>query len=105
MIDLATWLMGRIAEDEAEARYWTCDCAIEGFPLRHGSRCEERVKAECESKRRIVEIHRPHDYGDLIACEVCADLSGEVEPWPCPTLRYLAMPYADRDGYDPEWRP
>ncbi|WP_373305012.1 DUF6221 family protein [Streptomyces bluensis] len=24
---------------------------------------------------------------------------------PCPTLRLLALPYADRDGYQESWRP
>jgi hypothetical protein len=28
-----------------------------------------------------------------------------AEPFPCPTLRCLALPYADRANYRQEWKP
>lgn len=33
-----------------------------------------------------------------------ARLDDDEQP-PCPTLRSLALPYADREGYRQEWRP
>lgn len=76
-----------------------------------------RVLAECDAKRRIVELHKSagrlctgdpdlpeswHDY-----CDTCG--SGEPyeypTPWPCDTLKLLALPYADRPGYREDWRP
>ena len=64
-----------------------------------------RVLAECEAKRRIVGEH--HRSG--VSCPTCSlgDEDGEVVYWrdPCPTLRLLALPYADHPDYRQEWRP
>ena len=57
-----------------------------------------RVLREVEAKRRIIE---EHPYAGAGKCETC-DLDRD---WPCPTLRLLALPYADRSGYREEWRP
>jgi hypothetical protein len=39
-------------------------------------------------------------------CYSCSDKRGDdIEPYPCPTVRLLALPYADRPGYRDEWRP
>lgn len=69
-----------------------------------------RVLAECEAKRRIVELHGPEPgFVDRrwLYCKVCvrfhADIDCENEAWPCPTLRLLALPYADHPDYRPEW--
>ena len=62
-----------------------------------------RVLAECDAKRRIVELHTgEHE------CSVY-DHDGEIDHCQyvlgdCSTLRLLALPYADRDGYREEWR-
>jgi len=76
-----------------------------------------RVLAECEAKRRIVALHvgsgrdpfYSHKGGPLDTCDVCvsfhADMDCSNEPWPCPTLRILALPYADHADYDESWRP
>ena len=70
-----------------------------------------RVLAECEAKRRIVEIHRPHpfllddDRGEAWECEACGGdvpASGAVT---CPTTRALATVYADHPDCDETWRP
>lgn len=71
-----------------------------------------RVRADCEAKRRIVALH---DNRYLLGeCTSCADgwrdlTSGEGshEPlaYPCPTLRALALPFADHPDYDESWRP
>lgn len=68
-----------------------------------------RVLAECEAKRRIVEEHsdggKDWDGQRFVHwCRRCAGRRGH-EPWPCPTLRALALPYADHPDYRQEWRP
>lgn len=75
-----------------------------------------RVLAECEAKRRIVEMHAVVELKDWRsldggyptctvshACETCGTYSEYPEAWPCDTLRALALPYADREGYRQEW--
>jgi hypothetical protein len=152
--DLATWLLDRIAEDEAVAReaqgrsaYGYIDTAFEEavdlalgegareVALAHIARHDPaRVLAECKSKRRIVEEHtrsivrtvkpdapsmpelkytsrgveiwRPalREWHSLTQDEHNAILEAYTDPAPPPlTLRLLALPYADQDGYDPSW--
>lgn len=65
----------------------------------------DRVLADCDAKRRIVEWHREETLPDGVPtrtglCDICMNWS-----WPCDTLRLLALPYADRPGYMQEWRP
>jgi hypothetical protein len=66
-----------------------------------------RVLAEVDAKRRIIDEHGSYSgYGTH--CDTCRHPTDDVaagEPWPCPTLRLLALPYADRPGYRNEWRP
>lgn len=131
---LAEFLLSRIAEDEAAARDAAFDDdrwrQSETDPLRvrtklshntvaraefddhaaHITRWDpERVLAECEAKRRIIEIH--YDRGEGRGCGRCATAAGgsdgfvwvEPDAWPCDTLRVLAAPYSDHPDYDPEW--
>jgi hypothetical protein len=63
-----------------------------------------RILAECEAKRRIVELHdRSHE------CSVY-DHHGEIDncSWEpggdCSTLRLLAFPYSDHPDFQPGWR-
>lgn len=66
-----------------------------------------RVLAECEAKRRIVEIHKLEDYRGVPSCYLCApEYSWGTEPdeGPCDTLLALAQPYADHLDFDPAWR-
>lgn len=37
-------------------------------------------------------------------CSRCGDADEGEEPWPCATVRLLALPYADRPGYRDTWR-
>lgn len=63
-----------------------------------------RVLAEIAAKRAIVELHEPYaseSHGGA-ACWVCGP--GGF-PWPCTTLRFLALPDAGHDSYREEWRP
>ena len=121
---LAAWLLEQVAEDERLANAcltdevcpWRDEDWVEiGSPsIDHVQRHDpHRVLAECEAKRRIIETHRPYDCTDPKGqrCFVCASTraypSGAAihEAWPCPTLRLLALPHADRPGYREEWRP
>ncbi len=70
-----------------------------------------RVLAECEAKRKVVELHTEGvDYDQegnrfSTGCNECGgDTYMTVVPWPCPTLRYLAQPYADHPDFREEWR-
>jgi len=73
-----------------------------------------RVLAEVDAKRRILDEH-PATVGwdgnshDGTVCGTCSmnDDSGALDgdPYPCPTLRLLALPYADHPAYQDAWRP
>lgn len=115
---LTEFLLARIADDEAVARQanphhnddiddWGAQTDAEARWDRqpHGQRCAwrlgegmadkcecgypARVLAECEAKRRIVDIYRSE---------------WEMDPIN-ETLRLLALPYADHPDYDEKWRP
>jgi len=73
-----------------------------------------RVLAECDAKLAILEQHPTGSGWDgdnfgCAVCETCAhyDHSGDLngDPYPCKTLRHLALPYSDRPGYREEWKP
>ena len=83
-----------------------------------------RALAEVDAKRRILDLHTgEHDcpewktgvYADDWPIGVSHGKPGErwahitVEHFeadePCPTVRLLALPYADRPGYRDEWKP
>lgn len=73
-----------------------------------------RVLAEVDAKRRIIDEHyvaTGYDghRADADVCGRCAEddqAGGSVgDPWPCTTLRLLALPYSGRPGYRQEWRP
>ena len=115
MTTLTEFLRARIAEDERRVEF------VRGFIPDEGDQGEyinpARVLAECEAKRRIVDLHvgSANDpfytgHGRLVdTCDVCvnfhADMDCSNEPWPCPTLRLLALPYADHPEFRSEWRP
>ena len=98
---LTEFLLARIVEEEQAANdvlAWPESTGVLKAP-------SQRRLAECESKRRIVEIHQSYgDYGNW--CQTC-DLDDPPvgEGWPCKTLRLLALPDADHPEYDQAWRP
>lgn len=74
-----------------------------------------RVLAECEAKRCIVELHftaNGTSPDGPPCCNRCTEwddypyrvVAGD-DPWPCVTLKLLALPYASHPDYDPLWRP
>jgi hypothetical protein len=109
--DLADFLLARIAEDEAQARgtsdlawtaqrrasWHTVDCGYGmGESARVGCSCHvpARVLAMCEAHKEIVAEHS-------FSCG-SGDENGAA--WRCPTLRSLALPYADHPDYREEWK-
>jgi hypothetical protein len=121
---ITEFLLARIAEDEALAR----DAASEGSPPRTGWQLwtnklsttpggerlgprgtveahPNRVLAECEVKRWIVELHVCDPERGAIWDPACTvDGYGAAVPDDCPTLRFLASVYADHPDYREEWR-
>jgi hypothetical protein len=100
---LTEFLLARIAEDEDDARAAVDDDPNWLYPA--------RGLAECEAKRRIVALHEATtDFSGEVYCWVCSNvertgLDTYLEPMPCPTLRLLALPYADHPDYQPAWKP
>ena len=115
---LIEFLLARITDEENLAR----DAASEGTPHRTGwqlwtSKVDTtpggellgprgsveaspvRVLAECEAKRAIMKLHsaEPGQHPDF-----CGH---DLRELPCPTLRLLALVYADHPDYLPEWKP
>jgi hypothetical protein len=73
-----------------------------------------RVLAEVKAKRQIIDVHPPTLGDDGRAssgtvCRTCAQDSHDGglngDPFPCLTLRLLALPYAGHAEYREEWRP
>jgi hypothetical protein len=114
MSDLTGFLLARIAEDEAMARKVQGYCEPHSRIEIHLSRTEtlpdgsrsgthetvtpydpDRVLAECEAKRRIVE--------EVLANPLGKWKAGERSPWADKMLGILAAPYADHPDYREEW--
>lgn len=129
VLTLTDFLLARIAEDEAaidvDGSFGRPD-PVGDRPLQRWDYDEmligpARMLAECEAKRRIVELHPPGlpvivdmpappgsmasrihvPSPDKPSCARC----GPTVEWPCQTLRVLAMPYVDHPDYREEWRP
>jgi hypothetical protein len=74
-----------------------------------------RVLADVASKRKILALHSEatgftmgytenFDYGRTPnACNECGTADEYAVPWPCPTLRALAQPYAGAEGWQEAW--
>ncbi|BBC35256.1 hypothetical protein SGFS_065500 [Streptomyces graminofaciens] len=62
-----------------------------------------RVLREIDAKRRLLDEHEATGLKGCAACGFTLEYMGHG-PW-CTTLRLLALPYADRDGYREEWSP
>lgn len=100
-LTLAEVLLARIAEDKAEAKYAENYIPDDGPFVRWDS---DRVLAECEAKRQIVELHTPARTARAVAegedyesCPVCDPFPPieDPSPGPCETLRLLALPYRE----------
>ncbi len=127
-LTLTDFLLARIAEDEAVARLAADTEGAEKWAtlppgelpnvdahmgtLPHIARHDPaRVLAECEAKRRIVELHDVDCYvgtgpdgDDEYFCEGCRTSTIDPADIQCPTLRALTLSYADHPDYRDEWR-
>jgi hypothetical protein len=83
--------------------------AITSSAEEHAETIHQRSRAlrDVEAKRRIVEEHEHELSGDEAGCWTCHEDRdyGLIESGWCPTLRLLALPYADHEDYDETWRP
>ncbi|MET9728696.1 DUF6221 family protein [Streptomyces zaomyceticus] len=74
-----------------------------------------RVLAEVDAKRQMVALHGPvilragggaAHFDTTRVCRSCEPPKQFPETaWPCPTLRLVALPYADHPDYQDAWRP
>lgn len=106
-MSIADWLLEQIAADEGEANY-LANTGVQG--TQYGSvntalsHVIDIVRQDAEARRRIVELHGWTSWSsgsfDVDLCNECRDQKA-----PCPTLKLLALPYADRAGYEEAWRP
>ena len=97
VITLPEFLLARIAEDERRVEF------VRDFIPEHGDQGEyidpARVLAECDAKRRIVEMQATNDEDrHLPGFHYKAQMIERV-------LHALALPYADHPDYREEWRP
>ena len=125
---LADWLIMQIAEDERIAiandfNLWPGDTLrkvaenkthyawqphdVSPQRIAHILRFDpKRVLAECDTKRRIIELCKPPLVDVSPPTRPGTEfIPGMGRPWGEPVLRLLALPYADRPGYRAEWRP
>lgn len=116
MTDLVTWLREQLDEDEDDASGIHTELCTSSRVRGFADGCDcgwpPRVLAEVDAKRAILgEIFRYEakvdgEWGcccsaDHIAAGRCPETSvAEIT-----ALRWLALPYADRPGYDLAWRP
>jgi len=118
MTDLAEFLLARIADDESRARIlaetrrnvWGAE--VWDGPESPYPDTPPRILDDCKAKRQIVELHAEdieHYCPTVDGSEYFNRLNGWAEaadnPQICPTLRLLALPYADHPDYLEEWRP
>lgn len=117
-VTLTDFLLARYAEEEAAARLTIADrkrmfddepdepnFVFRDWPDHPGPGIvivgAERVLAECEAKRRIIEGYRIDSYNT--PWQGCGDdCEWKALGW---ALRLLTLPYADHPDYRPEWRP
>jgi hypothetical protein len=94
MSDLITWLRAQLTIDDRGLRDW-----LSNLPADSGAADWVRQwLADIDAKRRIL------DHADV------SRERGKIGPSPGDgawflTVRLLALPYAERSGYDEAWRP
>ncbi|MGW4422557.1 DUF6221 family protein [Streptosporangium sp. NPDC004631] len=116
MEDLVAFLRDCYDEETAELERLTSGAFVQGYLRVHG----DRLKADIEVKRRIIEIHKlevakdPARFNQLtgeqlpdvyeVDCAVCGWATDDPTSG-CETLRLLALPCVDRPGYREKWKP
>ncbi len=106
MDDLIAFLRARLDEDETSVISGDCKCGDVQRPD-----CADRVLADVEVKRQIITEHEPIGEVSGTFCSRCSQDEEQPPPvgwwipFPCRTLRLLALPYAGHPDYDESWRP
>ncbi len=113
--DLITWLRAQLDCDERAANNLDelanyerngIESTAGGHVVDYLDRfSSDRALAEVDAERRILDLHaEPHECPewDRALGETCTGYYGDEG---CPTLRLLALPFADRPGYQEEWKP
>lgn len=129
MDDLVQFLRARLDEDEQTARaaggtWWAppdlpgqvhdsggvnIEAKLPSFAAHIARHDPARVLAEVDAKRQIIDWHERQ-----CTCDPCTADGNELPNTgrpdggygdDCPTLRLLALPYADHPDYREEWRP
>jgi hypothetical protein len=107
-VELAQFLLARIADDELVALAATLDEESYGplgnftgvttdARLAHAARWSaSRVRQEAVIRRQLVDLHDP---GARTCCQP------RENPGPCPTLRLIGLAYAEHPDYRQHWRP
>lgn len=99
-VSLVEFLLVRIAEDEADLSDGYTSDHCDAMTGEHYS--NERIRAECESKRRIIaDIVPALGYAE----EQVHERFGWQKDYADQLLRLLARVYADHPGYRQEWTP
>lgn len=112
MSELADFLLRRIAEEERAAR---AARRAGGAPRASAGPADAhlitpgRLLADCATRRKIIALHEVH----LMSNGIPAMFDGESgscragqneREYICPTLRLLALRYADHVEFDPAWQ-
>jgi len=120
-VTLTEFLLVRITEDEAQAdEIHECTCGAGELLTLYGPGFEPdkwrkwccgypaRVLAECEAKRRIVEIHveidEEYPNPKVTCCQECSAYGEYPGGFPCATLKAVATIYADHPDFREDWR-
>lgn len=80
--DLRAFLRMRLAEDEFQAG--------------------ELVSGALQARRAILDLHHPTGDPHYLVCRECGEFT---RPWPCDTIRWLAVMYDEHPAFQPRWRP
>lgn len=107
MNELAEFLLARVGEDEAVARAARGSGVHDDRPVVKewiGLANPERMLVWSDARRRIVALHRTATSATA-AADSAAMCGGCGHPEPCPTLRLMALPFADHPDYREDWRP
>jgi hypothetical protein len=106
MTDLVGFLCARLDEDERVARAVRGPDGAETVASHIVRNHPARVLAEVEAKRRILARHvlSPPSENPELPWDNVADCQFDGEPWPCPDILDLALPYADHPDYRNGWR-
>jgi hypothetical protein len=117
---LTEFVLAKIAEDEESAfaaladdqRGFRPDAVSSGWDhYLRGAGAPGHVLSDCDAKRQIIAAHPlverfgPEPGSGCVRCDWDEQRTSWRHAGPCETLRILALPFADRTGYDARWQP